>query len=79
MGEYRLVNTGAELDEELLSIVDAGDNSPALIRDRLDQGEGDQTYSPQMVSRRLTAMVKDGKLIREGKGKSTRYNFPLQS
>ena len=79
VGEYRLVNTGAELDEELLSIVDAGDNSPALIRDRLDQGEGDQTYSPQMVSRRLTAMVKDGKLIREGKGKSTRYNFPLQS
>ena len=78
-GEYRLVNTGAELDEDLLTIIDGGDTSPSQIRERLEQDERNETVSPQTVSRRLGAMVKEGKLIRTGNGKSTRYNFPLQS
>ena len=77
-GEYRLVNTGAELDEELQTLVEQGIRSPAEIREKLADSEGPDAYSSQVVSRRLGTLVKEGKLLRTGNGKSTRYDLPLR-
>ena len=76
-GEYRLVNTGADLDYDIMAVIEGGASSTAEIRDRLAADENDTP--PQTITRRLSALVKDKVVIKTGNGKATRYSVPGES
>ena len=44
-GEYRMINTGADLDGEIIVAIEGGASSNADIRERLDTGEQDPPLS----------------------------------
>ena len=74
-GEYRLVNTSAELDGDIITVIEAGATTNLEIRERL--GEGNDTEADtRLVGRRLGALVADNRLVRTGKGKAIRYTLP---
>ena len=74
VGEYHLVNSDAEVDGDILAIVESGPITSAVIKERMAEGEGD--ISSQAVTRRLTKLWKDGRLERTGSGKALRYSVP---
>ena len=74
-GEYRLVNTGAELDGDIVAILESGATTNGEIREKLTEAEGAEPDT-RLVGRRLAGLVRDKRILRTGNGKATRYSMP---
>ena len=76
-GEYQLLGSASEIEGDIITAVENDAHTPAEIRDWLaDDADGGEPVSPQQVSRRLTKLVADNRLVRTGQGKSVQYHLP---
>lgn len=73
-GEYRLVNTGAEVEAAILDIVGMGVDKKATVMERLE--EMDIDVSQRTVERHLSQLVKDEYLVKQGKSRNITYTIP---
>ena len=70
-GVYRMASTSDELKEELLSVVEAGASTPSAIQEAL--ADNGVSMGKTTRSQLLGGLVDDGRIIREGKGRTTSY------
>ena len=74
-GEYRLAIPHADLDELILEAIDDGYTArkplAEFLADKIENGDANK-----IVGRRLSALVKEGKLVMSGNGIATKYVFP---
>ena len=73
-GEYLLVIPHADLDELILEAIDDGYTArkplAEFLTDKIENGDANK-----IVGRRLSALVKEGKLVMSGNGIATKYVF----
>ena len=74
-GEYKLAVPHADLDELILEAVDDGYTTrravAEFLADKIENGDANK-----IVGRRLSALIKEGKLVLTGNGSATKYGFP---
>ena len=76
-GEYQLLGSASEIEGDIIAAVGAGAHTTAEIRDSLaSDADGGEPVSRQRVTRRLSNLVADNRLLRTGDGKATRYDLP---
>ena len=76
-GEYQLLGSASEMEGDIIAAVMDGAHTTAEIRDSLaSDADGGEPVSKQKVSRRLSKLVADNRLLRTGTGKATRYDLP---
>ena len=76
-GSYDVVDTGAEVDDEIKAILENGDLGSSDIKDRLN--DGGMELSQSGVNRHLKGLVDGDVLERQGKARNTVYHLAGES
>ena len=74
-GEYRLASSGEDFDSLILDAVEQGFTTRQQIQDAIEDMGGD-TLTESVATKRLKALLDDGRIQRTGRGKATRYTMP---